>query len=172
VAGVHELLQMNAALAGLLHAEQAAPGSGAGQWQVNALAGGVAAMPGQQQQQQQQQGLGVLPPAAAAAVGLPVGGQAAAPAAANAVANPQQQQPVPLANPNPVSADNHIIDARPLLLLYPGTRFGVPLRLDECWMTVNPGRQGKLTGSFQPLQDVDWTAQAYGANRLQHSNST
>jgi hypothetical protein len=67
-----------------------------------------------------------------------------------------------LALPSLEHADNSIVDAQMLLLLYPGMQLGVPARLVDCWMTVNPGKQGKLTGSFQPLQDVDWTAQAYG----------
>jgi hypothetical protein len=65
-------------------------------------------------------------------------------------------------DPSTSHAGNYTVDAQLLQQRYAGMLLGVPERLDDCWMTVNPGQQGKLTGSFQPLQDVDWTAQAYG----------
>jgi hypothetical protein len=155
VAGVQELLQINAALAGMLNAEQAVPGSGAFAWQANVLVGG----------QQQQRGPGTSSSSAAAE--LPPGrlGRQIASAVAAILAREaqrQQQQQGALVNPASTNVDNSIVNAQPLQARYAGMRLGVPLQLDDCWMTVNPGRQGKLTGSFQPLQDVDWTAQAYG----------
>lgn len=38
-------------------------------------------------------------------------------------------------------------------------RLSIPARLQ--WLTVNPGRQGKLTGSFHTLEGAGWTQQAY-----------
>ena len=53
----------------------------------------------------------------------------------------------------------NILDATPLLVQYPNLNLGIPLELT--WVTENPGRQGRLTGSFHPLEGVDWTQQAY-----------
>ena len=55
--------------------------------------------------------------------------------------------------------NKYVLDATPLLAEYPNLNLGIPLELT--WVTENPGRQGRLTGSFHPLEGVDWTQQAY-----------
>jgi hypothetical protein len=54
---------------------------------------------------------------------------------------------------------DYVFNARPLMGKYPGLQLSIPLQLK--WMTKNPGQQGKLTGSFRPLDGENWTTQAY-----------
>jgi hypothetical protein len=54
---------------------------------------------------------------------------------------------------------DYVFNAKPLIERYPGLQLGIPLQLK--WMTKNPGQQGKLTGSFKPLDGENWTTQAY-----------
>lgn len=72
----------------------------------------------------------------------------------------------------PARSREYVFDARPLV---DGSWrvWGLPERRRVqlaippllTWLTTSPGRQGKLTGSFHPVDeegaDVEWTAQAY-----------
>jgi hypothetical protein len=65
--------------------------------------------------------------------------------------------------PNSPDADpdspNYVLQAALLLDKYPDYRLGIPMEVE--WMVENPGQQGRLTGSFHPLEGGDWTQQAY-----------
>lgn len=52
-----------------------------------------------------------------------------------------------------------VLDASGLLAQYPNMQLAIPVKLQ--WLIENPGRQGRLTGSFQPIDGQDWTRQAY-----------
>jgi hypothetical protein len=67
------------------------------------------------------------------------------------------------AGPSSPEADadnpNHVLHAGQLLAEDPRLVLGIPVELE--WLTDNPGQQGRLTGSFHPLDGADWTNQAY-----------
>lgn len=54
---------------------------------------------------------------------------------------------------------NWVLDATTLLAKYLKLKLGIPVQIE--WVTENPGQQGRLTGSFHPLEGGDWTKQAY-----------
>lgn len=54
---------------------------------------------------------------------------------------------------------NYVLHTAPLLIKYPNLTLELPQEVE--WMMENPGQQGRLTGSFHPLEGTDWTQQAY-----------